>query len=199
KFLDLVRFGNLKSLISNPRETVNQSWERVKPCFQQILMSFHMSVFQLDFFAEKWITCRDLGYIDSVIGKIPGGNVTTEDVEKYKATFSAENYASITGGINYHRSNAFMGLYNEQKNRGIKQVGFVGIPTLVIWGERDRLLQKQVNLDNLENYVSNLEIRRIPEAGHFIHQEVPDRVNDIIRKFITSKGNLHDLGENDSL
>ncbi|CAG8484529.1 16138_t:CDS:2 [Acaulospora colombiana] len=199
RFLDLVRFGNLKSLVSNPRETVHHSWEHVKPCFQQFLMSFYISVFQLRYVAEKWMTCGDLRFLDFTIGKIPGGNVTTEDLEKYKATFSADNFSSVTGGLNYYRGNAIMGLYNEQKDRGVKQIGFVGIPTLVIWGEKDQALQMQMNLDNLGSYVSNLKIVSIPEAGHFVQQEVPEKVNDIIRKFITSKGNLHDLGENDTL
>jgi len=48
----------------------------------------------------------------------------------------------------------------------------------------------------MEKLVSNLKIVHIPEANHYVQQECPDKVSDLIRRFITSQGNLHDLDEN---
>ena len=58
------------------------------------------------------------------------------------------------------------------------------------------MLNKDLSLLNLEKLVSNLKIIQFPEAGHFIQEEIPDKVNDLIRKFITSQRSFHDLDEN---
>jgi pimeloyl-ACP methyl ester carboxylesterase len=57
-------------------------------------------------------------------------------------------------------------------------------------------MHKDLSLSNMGKLVSNLKIVHFPEANHFIQEECPDKVNDLIRKFITSQGNYHDLDEN---
>ncbi|CAG8467541.1 14670_t:CDS:2 [Dentiscutata heterogama] len=193
KFSDAFHALNFKYLIKNPREAIRQSWAHLSPCFNQILKSYYVFVFRLPLsIGEKWIMTRDLGIFDFCFGKI----CTPDDIEVYKATYSSDNYASIRCSLNYYRCESILSLYDGQRARGIKQVGFIGIPTLVIWGEDDFALRKNFCLDNLEKYVTNLTIVDVPEAGHFIHQEVPEKVNDLIRKFITSKGNLRDIDGN---
>ncbi|CAG8565765.1 36287_t:CDS:2 [Gigaspora margarita] len=197
KFLNAFYVLNLKHLIKHPRQAIRQSWEHVLPCFNQIFMSFYLFIFRLPFsIGEKWLMSRDLGIIDHCVGSIPAEHITPDDVEIYKATYSSDNYASVTCSLNYYRSEAMTGMYDGQRARGIKQVGFIGIPTLVIWGEKDIALNKKMCLDNLEKYVTNLTIVRVPEAGHFIQQQFPEKINDLIRKFITSKGNLRDIDGN---
>ncbi|MFL6713134.1 MAG: alpha/beta fold hydrolase [Sulfurifustis sp.] len=62
----------------------------------------------------------------------------------------------------------------------------VNVPTLVIWGERDRAL-RPVLLDGLNDVVPNLRIERIPEGSHWVIHEQPERVNRLIREFIESR------------
>jgi pimeloyl-ACP methyl ester carboxylesterase len=59
----------------------------------------------------------------------------------------------------------------------------VMVPTLVIWGERDRYLVPQ-NLVGLEQLVPDLRIKRIPDATHWVVHERPAEVNALIREFI---------------
>jgi pimeloyl-ACP methyl ester carboxylesterase len=56
-------------------------------------------------------------------------------------------------------------------------------PTLVIWGERDPYLDLRL-LRGLERWVSCLRIERIPDAGHWVHIEAQDRVNDMLLRFL---------------
>jgi pimeloyl-ACP methyl ester carboxylesterase len=59
----------------------------------------------------------------------------------------------------------------------------VSVPTLVIWGERDRFLLSG-NLNGLEAYVPNLTVKRIPEGSHWVLHERATEVNALIREFI---------------
>ncbi|RIA86127.1 Alpha/Beta hydrolase protein [Glomus cerebriforme] len=194
-FIHLYR--NLKSLISNPISTLALSWQKFRPCIDQFFGSFYVFIFNLpNPIGESWFLLRDVEIYDKLSRSIPKEMMNEEDINFYKAIFCADNYASLIGGINYYRSNAMNGFFKEQERRGIKQPGFIGIPTLVIWGDKDPTMNKDLCLSNMGKLVSNLKIEHIPEANHFIQEECPDKVNNLIRTFITSQGNYHDLDEN---
>jgi pimeloyl-ACP methyl ester carboxylesterase len=59
----------------------------------------------------------------------------------------------------------------------------VGVPTLVIWGERDTALLPGL-LDDLEALVPDLSVKPIPEGSHWVIHERPEEVNRLIREFI---------------
>ena len=59
----------------------------------------------------------------------------------------------------------------------------VRVPTLVIWGMRDKALLP-VQLDGLGELVTDLEIARIPDAGHFAPWERPDAVAGALAPFL---------------
>ncbi|CAI2180489.1 8934_t:CDS:2 [Funneliformis geosporum] len=179
RFNDVFHYRNLKSLISNPISTITNSWKSLQPCFDQALKSFYVGIFMMPSpIGETWFSIKDFEIYEKILKTLPSETMTEEDINLHKAVFCANDLACLTGGLNYYRSNAARGFFEDQKRRGIKQPGFIGIPTLVIW------------------LVSNLKIVHIPEAQHFVQEECPDKTNDIMRRFITSQGNLHDLDEN---
>jgi pimeloyl-ACP methyl ester carboxylesterase len=59
----------------------------------------------------------------------------------------------------------------------------IAMPTLVIWGLRDKALLP-VQLEGLHALVDDLRIVTVPDAGHFIPWEQPERVTSAIRDFI---------------
>ena len=65
----------------------------------------------------------------------------------------------------------------------LRGVPTIAVPTLVIWGMRDTALLP-VQLDGLDGLVEELEIVRLPHAGHFIPWEAPDAVADALRAFL---------------
>jgi pimeloyl-ACP methyl ester carboxylesterase len=95
---------------------------------------------------------------------------------------------ALTGGLNYYRA-ARVGPPARDGGPVTGTVGeFAGdttvrVPTLVLWGERDRALLTG-NLDGLEHYVPDLTIRRIPDGTHWLVHEQPALVNRLIRDFI---------------
>jgi pimeloyl-ACP methyl ester carboxylesterase len=54
----------------------------------------------------------------------------------------------------------------------------IEVPTLMIWGEEDRALGKELALGT-ERFVSDLTLRFLPGVSHWVQQEAPERVNEI--------------------
>ena len=51
--------------------------------------------------------------------------------------------------------------------------------TLLIWGMQDPALVPELT-DGLDNWVPNLRLERIAEAGHWVQHERPDDVNRLL-------------------
>jgi pimeloyl-ACP methyl ester carboxylesterase len=62
----------------------------------------------------------------------------------------------------------------------------VQAPTLVIWGMRDKALLP-IQLDGLDRLVDNLQIVRLPDAGHFAPWEAPDQVAEALVPFLAAR------------
>jgi pimeloyl-ACP methyl ester carboxylesterase len=80
--------------------------------------------------------------------------------------------------LNYYR-NIFQSLGQGQNWEILK------IQTLMIWGEQDTALGKELTYDTQE-YVQDLTIRYILDSSHWVQQEQPDLVNQYIREFLVT-------------
>lgn len=97
---------------------------------------------------------------------------------------------ALTGGLNWYRASP---LYPPtEADPGPKKLQFdpaqfqVRVPTLVLWGERDRALLTSC-LDGLEAVVPDLKVVRAPECSHWIVHERPDLVCGEIERFVTAR------------
>ncbi|CAB1080416.1 Epoxide hydrolase (EC [Olavius algarvensis Delta 1 endosymbiont] len=113
-----------------------------------------------------------------------------EDVQlKYREAWSQPG--ALTGGLNYYRASPLYPPTSPEDEAQIKgildlppEMLAVRAPTLVIWGEQDHALLTG-NLDGLEDYVDDLTVKRIPDGSHWVIHEQPDRVNALIREFLS--------------
>ena len=116
-----------------------------------------------------------------------GPRFTEADRAAYVEAWSQPG--ALTGGLNYYRA-AGVG---PPAPDGAPARSFGGdparlvvrVPTLVIWGERDRALLPG-NLEGLERFVPDLRVRRVPHASHWVVHEEPDLVNGAIREFLAA-------------
>ncbi len=114
------------------------------------------------------------------------GYFTEEDRQEYIKAWSQPG--ALTGGLNYYRA-ARLGPFTGEGDEALENLianpslATVKVPTLVIWGEKDRYLLTS-NLDGLEKYVPDLTIKRIPGGSHWVIHEKPALVNAYIREFI---------------
>jgi len=111
------------------------------------------------------------------------GYFTEEDRKAYIEAWSQPG--ALTGGLNYYRA-AHLGPFTGESDEVLSadpSLFAVKVPTLVIWGEKDRYLLTG-NLEGLDKYVPNLTVKRIPDGSHWVIHEQPALVNAYIREFI---------------
>jgi epoxide hydrolase 4 len=144
----------------------------------QLLRSWYIFFFQLPLLPE-WILSQ--GHHTLLIAILTQTAINSEAfppeaIEAYRN--AAAKPGAITAMLNYYRN--------------IWQSNFLGqswdmlrIPTLMIWGENDIALGKELTVGT-QDYVQNLHIRYIPNCGHWVQQEQPELVNQYMRGWLLS-------------
>lgn len=122
---------------------------------------------------------------DILLPGVKRGYYTEEDAQAFVEAWSQPG--AMTGALNYYRALPMKHLRRGNLPReaiGSDISGVIKIPTLVIWGMKDKYLLPGC-LKGLEEFVPHLTLQKIPEASHWIVQEMPELVNSCIRKFLS--------------
>ena len=121
-------------------------------------------------------------------GREPGPAL---DADKAAYLEAWQQPGALTGGLNYYRASP---LYppTDADPGAVKlkleaKDFMVRVPTLVLWGEKDRALLPSM-LEGIEEVVPGVKVVRVPDATHWVMDEKPDLVNAEIRKFIKERG-----------
>jgi pimeloyl-ACP methyl ester carboxylesterase len=144
---------------------------------RQFLRSWYMFFFQLPWFPEAMLRFQRFGFLDRTLRHQPvhPGAFTWEDVRRYKEALAKPG--ALTAAINYYRA-AFR--YRRETTHLFRPVQG---PALVIWGERDSYLTTHV-LDGMPAWAPGARLLRIPDASHWVQNDVPDVVNRAIIDFV---------------
>jgi pimeloyl-ACP methyl ester carboxylesterase len=137
-----------------------------------------MFFFQLPWLPERVARARRWGYFRTAwLGTAArAGALTAPDIQRYIEAWSQPGAPTAT--INYYRA-----LIRQSPRRAEARIGVVRAPTLVIFGERDRYLSKQLAEPDRAD-VPNLErVVRLPDASHWVHHDEPERVNQLLLDF----------------
>jgi pimeloyl-ACP methyl ester carboxylesterase len=136
--------------------------------------------------AEEKLCADDFALLEKfAFGRWSNSNPFSQaDRTAYREAWSQPG--ALTGGLNYYRA-----MRVEPPLPGdtldlssvVPSRYRVNVPTLVIWGERDKALLTSL-LDGLDDFVPDLTLRRIPEGSHWVVHEHPERVNGFIREFL---------------
>mgnify|MGYP001294258046 CR=1 FL=1 len=147
-------------------------FEREVRRWRQLRRSWYMGLFQIPWLPEAALSAGR-GYI---IGQIfehmamDRTELPRDVVESYRR--QACEPGALTAMINYYRAAIQDGGGLRQRRLGYPRIE---IPTLVIWGLQDQALVAQ-NLDGLSEYVNDLTVVTMADAGHFVHEDKPDEV-----------------------
>lgn len=145
---------------------------------QQVFRSWYIFLFQLPGIPEWILQWNDYDAIATAFKTmaIDKSTFTTADLNAFKN--AAAKSGAITAMLNYYR-NIFQGFAQPQS------WGILEVPTLMIWGEEDAALGKELTYGT-EAYVQDFRIRYIPHCSHWVQQEQPQLVNQYIREFLNS-------------
>ncbi len=143
---------------------------------QQLLRSSYMFFFQIPWLPEFLIQSSDYQPIETAIKgmAVNKSAFSKEDLEAYKD--AAAKRGAMTATLNYYR-NIF------QQRMTSQDWSVLSVPTLMIWGEKDTALGKELTYGT-EAYVRDFQIKYIPDCSHWVQQEKPELVNQYMRDFL---------------
>lgn len=147
--------------------------------WEQFKKSWYMFFFLIPVLPEIYISLSDMKFFDIIfLGKKGGvltGATTRDDVEAYKYLF--QKFGSLTGPINYIRASVIFGVPKRFHKKVTK-------PVLLIWGCRDLAIEKG-QAEACQAYAENLTIRYLENASHWVQMDDPNKVNELIKEFIS--------------
>jgi len=84
----------------------------------------------------------------------------------------------VTAAINYYRA-----LFRYPSD---KSLGRVTVPVLIVWGCQDKALGEEL-ADGSLKYCDDGELKKIPNASHWVQQDAPDEVNKYVEAFLNKR------------
>jgi pimeloyl-ACP methyl ester carboxylesterase len=157
------------AFVSNP-EQQRRSWYIF--FFQQAL-------------AEAAIAHDDFAFLDRIWQDwSPGWKYPPEELAAVKDTFRRPGVLEATLG--YYRSLFNPGLH-DPKLASVQASLFtvpIGVPTLYFHGARDGCIGVELAREMDGMFAAGLRKVILQGAGHFIHQELPDKVNEEVLAFL---------------
>ncbi len=144
----------------------------------QLLRSSYMFFFQVPRLPEKVLAARDSAALRHTLRNETTrlGTFADEDIERYAEALARPG--ALTAALNYYRA-----LFRRNPFEARSLLRRIEAPVMVIWGERDRFLGKELAEPD-PIWVPNLRVERLPGASHFVAEDQPDEVNSLLIEFL---------------
>lgn len=145
---------------------------------RQFLRSLYIFFFQIPRLPEWLLRWGEFALLERILQRDPvrEGVFTRAELAHYKIAWGKPG--ALAAMINYYRA-----AVRALAGGGAASSARVQAPTLLIWGEQDRYLGLCLSED-LERWVPDLRVERIPEASHWVMADAPGRVNELILGFL---------------
>lgn len=153
---------------------------------EQALRSWYALSFQLPWLPERILAVWRFTVLEGIYRaeSVRPGSFTDADLARYRAAFRRPG--ALESALNYYR--AFFrktvpanlpGAIPIVGNHLVDPAPTVDTPTLVVWGEQDTALSLE-QTTGLERYANRLRVEGVPGAGHWVHLDAPERVNEAL-------------------
>jgi epoxide hydrolase 4 len=140
---------------------------------RQMRRSWYMFFFQVPFLPEALFSANHFRMGASALERSSrAGAFTAEDLARYRMAWSQPG--AVKAMIDWYRA-AF-----RFREHAVNRT--VGVPTRILWGERDRFLLFEMAGASLR-YCSDAEVISFPEASHWLQHEEPARVSELLIEF----------------
>ncbi|WP_035985202.1 alpha/beta fold hydrolase [Leptolyngbya sp. KIOST-1] len=144
---------------------------------QQLLKSSYIGLFQLPLLPELLLQAGDYWLIEQALRGMAIDKTVFSDADLHAYKTAAAKPGALTAMLNYYRAAVLSGQLQQSW-------GVLDVPTLMIWGEDDAALGKELSFGT-DAYVRDLQLHYIPHCSHWVQQERPQQVNALMRDFLT--------------
>ena len=144
----------------------------------QLARSSYIFFFQLPWLPEATFRAGNFALLERTMRTDPvrPGTFTDEDIRRYKRALAQPG--ALTATINYYRA-----VFRQDPRETVREPPPVTCPTLLIWGDRDRYLGVDLT-KGLERWAPDVRVEHIPDASHWVQNDAPERVNELIVGFL---------------
>ncbi len=144
----------------------------------QVRRSWYIFAFQIPGFAERFLSRNDHEAIANAFRgmAIDKSRFPDELLDLYRA--NAAKPGAIKAMVSYYRA----ALRNPTKRKHVEKLE---TPTLLIWGEDDTALGKELAIESCD-LVKDITLELIPKCSHWVQQEQPEKVNAILERWLTT-------------
>ncbi len=146
--------------------------------WRQLRKSWYMFFFQLPWLPEYVLGRNHAAVIGRMLyaSAVQKSAFPPDVIERYRDAMSKPG--ALTASINYYRT-----LFRRMRSLRAGAGAIIDVPALLIWGKQDIALGIELT-HGLEQWVPNIQIKRIPDSGHWVQQEKPDAVNTLMLEFL---------------
>ena len=157
--------------------------ERALRTWRQLRRSWYILFFQIPRLPEALLRAGDYRAIREAFRgmAIDKSRFPDEVLQVYRD--NAARPGALTAMLNYYRAMARGG-------RRYRALGYpiIDTPTLMVWGEEDIALGKETTYGT-DRYVTNLTLRYLPNVSHWVQQEAPETVNEMLEAWLMEPRN----------
>lgn len=152
----------------------------IRSSWRQRLRSWYVLFFQLPWLPERMLSASHAARVGKALQRsaLRPETFPPEILAHYRDNAAAPG--AVTAMLNYYRANF------DLSEAAIEGPG-IAVPTLLIWGERDRALGPELVAPTAE-HVADLAISRLPGVSHWAPEEAPGQVNDALAAWLRERG-----------
>lgn len=88
---------------------------------------------------------------------------------------------ALTASINYYRA-----AFRASLSPGRLRLPAIQAPSLLVWGEKDLALGRELTLGMERYFAGPYQARYLPDCGHWVHDEAPERVLGLLREHFSA-------------
>ncbi|MGD8564887.1 MAG: alpha/beta hydrolase [Candidatus Bathyarchaeota archaeon] len=154
---------------------------KTKLSFKQLQKSWYIFFFQTPNIPEEVLSRNNHHFLRYMVQSsfINKEAITEGDLEAYTKAWSQSG--ALKAALNYYRANMNPNILFLRKTSIFPKIS---APTLVIWGEDDVALSRDL-IQNTEQFViGRYSIKYLPDCGHWVQIEQPKIVNKYISEFL---------------
>ena len=148
---------------------------------RQLAASWYMFFFQLPFLPELLLSVNDFALLRRALKETTAerGIIAESDIDVYKKAWAEPG--ALTSMLNYYRANVlgrFLGPSVSEKK--------ITVPTLFVYGQQDTAIIPESVRGIGDVIEAKFDQFLVPTAAHWIQQEIPNEINDILLEFLAS-------------
>jgi pimeloyl-ACP methyl ester carboxylesterase len=150
---------------------------------RQMLRSWYILFFQIPWLPDALLRASGAAAVARALREtaVQKQAFSDEDLAYFRRAFRGTY--SATAALNYYRSLFRSALLHPRRaDAWIERK--IEAPTMLVWGEQDVALGKELTYGMEPLFAGRLELRYVPDSGHWVQQEKPQLVNRFLSRFL---------------